>query len=84
MQDKNATKNELAESTQMFERDMNLNIHVNFGPRSELEREYDADPANFSTYHPQEAYRIRMKRTAMEEAALSAAYHKIKGAFPSL
>ena len=56
-----------------------MNIPVDFGPRSELERQYDLDPANFSSMHPREAYRIRMKRRAMEEAALAEAYHKIAG-----
>jgi hypothetical protein len=52
---------------------------VDFGKRSDREKQYDANPANFSSMYPQEAYRIRMKRRAMEEAALAAAYHKIAG-----
>jgi hypothetical protein len=56
-----------------------MNIHVDFGHRTEEEKDYDADPANFSTAHPEAAYRIRMKRKAMEEAALAEAHHKVAG-----
>jgi hypothetical protein len=58
----------------LLERDSNINLHVDFGPETPEELEYDKDKVKFSNEHPAEAYRIRMKRKAMEEAALEAAY----------
>ena len=64
---------------QLLERDENINLHVNFGPRSEQEKEYDADKVKFAEEHPAEAYRIRLKRKSMEEAALEEAYEEKAG-----
>ncbi len=72
-------KPRLASHESLFQRDISMNIHVDFGPRTEQEKQYDADPANFSTAYPEMAYRIKMKRKAMEEAALAEAYHKVAG-----
>ena len=64
---------------QLLERDESINLHVNFGPRTDQEKEYDADKEKFSEEHPAEAYRIRLKRKSMEEAALEEAYEEKVG-----
>ncbi len=69
----------LASPESLLQRDVSMSIHVDFGHRTDEEKNYDADPINFSTAHPEAAYRIRMKRKAMEEAALGEAYHKAAG-----
>ncbi len=58
----------------LLEREQSVDLHVDFGPRTPLEKEYDEDKVKFSNEHPEEAYRIKMKRKAMEEAALEEAY----------
>jgi hypothetical protein len=63
----------------LLEREANVNLHVDFGPRSPLEKEYDEDKVKFSNEHPTEAFRIKMKRKSMEEAALEEAYEEKAG-----
>jgi hypothetical protein len=63
----------------LLARDEEINLHVDFGPRSPEEKEYDADKVKFSEEHPAEAYRIRLKRKSIEESALEEAYEEKVG-----
>lgn len=65
--------------TSLLQRDVDIVLHVDFGSRTDREKEYDADKVKFSNEYPEEAYRIRMKRKAMEEAVLEEAFHKAAG-----
>jgi hypothetical protein len=63
----------------LLERDDDINLHVDYGPRSPEEKEYDEDKVKFSQEHPAEAFRIRLKRKSMEESALEEAYKEKVG-----
>ena len=53
-----------------------VDLHVNYGELSPMEKEYLADPVKFANEHPDDALRIHLKRKAMRENALREEYHK--------